>query len=292
MRNIEIPDNVQDYTAQIHEQALPDQELTGNDFYRRLVGWVLNKRTPLLYEQDHPDEYTNLSINFNWLLERDYSQTKLGPPDTVKTMYTLHEMTHMTQSLPTRLDDISALQYAELFTRSEYRASNETELLIHWRVPGLRSKVFPDTKIAFDILKERNVPKLPMSLLCKLRPVIIEQDSLDFLFQDSAENQAILSRFKSYNNNRQWAIDRFKVIMPYFCGPQFPHSEGLSDDEYEAVISSYEPHLSQEVYESNIVRNVRLGYAMCGLAVPKIITFSDAKLAAKELEGQHAIVQS
>ena len=68
-------------------RGLPDVEIRDHPFYRRLIGWVLDVRSPLLYEQDHPDEYTNLSINFNWLLLRDYRQTRLGPAETILTMY-------------------------------------------------------------------------------------------------------------------------------------------------------------------------------------------------------------
>ena len=68
MKNIMIPERIDDYVVDLHERALPDRQLVAADFYRRLVGWIIDTRTPLLYEQDHEDEYTNFSINFNWLL--------------------------------------------------------------------------------------------------------------------------------------------------------------------------------------------------------------------------------
>lgn len=292
MHNIYVPETVEAYQTDLHAHALPDTNLATHDFYKRLIGWVVDKRTPLLYEQDHDDEYTNFSINFNWLLLRDYRQTALGSAATIATMYGLHEFTHMTHQLHTRLDEISAAEYAEAFTRSEYRASNETEVLIHYRVPNLREVVFPGMKIAYDILRERRIAQPSMALLCAIRPLIIEHDVLDGWFEDSAKNKAVGQRFKSYQGNRPWALKRFDAIKPYFSGQNFPESSGLTDNEYESVIATYRPSLSQQTYEANIVRNVRFGYAMCGLAVPAINTFAQAQEAATQLEGQHAIVQS
>lgn len=292
MKNIHIPKTAEAYVADLHERALPDSNLTANDFYRRLIGWVLDVRTPLLYEQDHDDEYTNFSINFNWLLLRDYGKTHLGPGATIATMYGLHELTHMTHDIPTKLDEVSAEKYADEFTRSEYRASNETEILVHYRIPGLRSLVFPGMKIAFDILRERGIHQPSMKLLCALRQLVVEHDVLDSFFQGDHKNQEILERFKKYTGNRHWAVERFSAIQPYFVHPDFRQACGLTDAEYEGVISTYEPNLAQDTYEANVIRNVRFGFAMCGLEVPLITDFKQARQAAKQLEGHHAIVQS
>lgn len=292
MHAINIPPTVEAYQADLQERAFPAVELVENDFYRRLVGWVTDIRTPLLYEQDHQDEYTNFSINFNWLLLRDYSRTKLGPTAVIATMYGLHEFTHMTHRLPTRLDEVTASEYAEAFTRSEYRASNETEILIHYRIPDLRRLVFSGTKIAFDMLHERDMPQPTSALLAALRPLVVEHDTLQTWFQDSPEDQAIYQRFKAFGGNRTWAQARFDTIRPYFSGVDLPQTSGLTDTEYEDVIRTYEPGLDQATYEAHVIRNVRFGYAMCGLALPNIRSFAEARAAAAELEGHHAIVQS
>lgn len=292
MHNLQIPETAEAYEDDILDRAFPDPKLRSHDFYRRLIGWVIDHRTPLLYEQDHDDEYTNFSINFNWLLLRDYGASQLGPPDTIASMYALHEFTHMTHALPVALDNVSAEQYAEAFTASEYRASNETEVLIHYRIPDLRQFVFSGMKIAFDILRERHVPQLPAGTLAKLRAVIIESDILEPLFQTSPEDREIYARFKLFNGNRKWATERYEVIKPYFTGLGMHDSKSLGDDAYERVIASYEPRLSQETYETNVIRNIKFGYAMCGLAVPTINNFTQALEAAERLEGHHAIVQS
>jgi hypothetical protein len=291
MKNINIPENVEAYKNNFEERALPDEILRSNDFYRRLAGWVMDVRTPILYEQDHDDEYTNFSINFNWLLLRDYSQSRLGSQARIATMYALHEMTHMTHRLPTRLDEVSATEYAEDFTRSEYRASNETEILIHYRVPEIRETVFEGMKIAFDILRDRGISQPSASELGLLRRMVIETDYLDSQFV-SEEDKKILDWLKGFNSNREWAIDRFNEIKDDFTGINIAQDFGLTDKEYEKVISNYEPQFDQIRYEKNIIRNVKLGHAMCGLLVPEIEHIEQAIDLVKELEGHHAKTQS
>lgn len=292
MRNIHIPETVGEYQEDLVARAFPEPMITDNDFYSRLIGWNVDNRTPLLYDQDHPDEYTNLSINFNWLLLRDYQNTKLGPPDTILAMYSLHEFSHMTHWLPTRLDELTPGEYAEQFARSEYRASNESEILVHYRVPELRERIFAGMRIAYDVMKERGIEQPTAARLANLRPVFVEDDVLDGFFGDKPEDMAIAAHLKKFNGNREWAMDRFRFIKPYFQDRSFPQGGGLTNDEYEATIAEYEPRLDQTEYEDNVIMNVRLGHAMCGLDVPFLTSLSEAIEAAKDLEGQHAIVQS
>ena len=269
---------------------MPDAEIREHDFYHRLIGWVVDHRTPLLYEQDHPDEYTNLSINFNWLLLRDYVSTTLGPPETILTMYVVHELAHMTHWLPTRLHEVSAGEYADQFTRSEYRASNETEILLHYRIPEVRRRVFENQRIVFDVMRERGIEQPPMARLCNLRPLFVEDCVLDGFF--AGADADIAARFKKYAGNRAWARERFAAIREHFDDADLPPGGGLTNDEYETVLSTYEPALNQARYERNVVANIRLGFAMCGLPMPDFVAFGDAQTAAHELEGCHAIVQS
>ena len=291
MKNIYIPERVGDYVEDFEKRALPDETLRNNYFYKRLAGWVMDTRTPLLYEQDHDDEYTNFSINFNWLLLRDYEQTTLGSPERIATMYALHEMTHMTHRLPTRLDEVSATEYAEDFTRSEYRASNETEILIHYRAPELRTTVFNGMKIAFDILRDKGFKQPTAVELGLLRRMVIETNYLDNQFVGE-EDKNILNWYKGFNSNREWAIDRFNEIRDDFTGIDIAQDFGLTDKEYEQVISSYEPQFDQIRYENNVIRNVKFGHAMCGLLVPEIKEIGQAIELAKGLEGHHAKTQS
>jgi hypothetical protein len=290
VRGIRVLSTAEEYVADFTARALPDVSIRDHEFYRRLIGWVVDHRTPLLYEQDHPDEYTNLSINFNWLLLRDYSATTLGPAETVLTMYVVHELAHMTHWLPVRLGELSAGEYADQFTRSEYRASNETEILLYYRIPGMRSRVFQGQRIVFDVLCEREVAQPSMVRLCNVRPLFVEDTVLDGFF--TGDDVRIAERFKKYSGNRAWARDRFDALQQFFSRGDLPQGGGLTNDEYEEVLCAYEPTLSQERYERNVVANIGLGFAMCGLPIPDITSLADARVAARELEGCHAIVQS
>jgi hypothetical protein len=293
MKNISIPETAEEYQDDLMERMFPDERIANNDFYRRMIGWVIDNRTPLLYEQSHPEEYANLSINFNWLLARDYTDTKLGPPPTMQSLYALHEFTHMTNWLPTRLGEISMGEYADQFTRSEYRASNESEILVHYRVPELRQTVFQGMTIAFDLMKQRNITQPSSALLGKVRALIIEHDLVDdqagLIGDDPAVRQE-LARLKQFNGNREWAGNHFQAIRGLFLDPTLPLGDGLTDTEYEPAITAYEPGLSQEQYESNAIRNVRLAHGMCGLPIPKFSSFGEAVVAARELEGRDALV--
>jgi len=275
------------------ERAFPEPLITGHDFYRRLIGWVIDNRTPILYEQDHESEYANFSIGANWLLRRDYKDTdEFGPATTRLGMYSLHEYTHMTHPLPTRLDELSDGQCAELFTHSEYRASNETEIMIHYRVPELRSLVLPGTKIVFDIMKARDIEQPDAASLVNLRAAVIESNYLDHVLGTDPGDMAVLAGLKRFSGNRDWARKHYAAWRPHMLDPVLPLGYGLTHAEYEPTISAYEPGLTQEQYEHNIIRNVRLGYAMCGLAIPSIATFTEAREAAVSLEGHHAVIHT
>ena len=291
MKNIYIPEKVEDYQSDFAERVLPDESLRTNDFYSRMAGWVMDNRTPIIYEQDHCDEYRNFSINYNWLLLRDYSKTPLGDPAKIATMYALHELSHMTHRLPTRLSDLSAAEYAEDFTNSEYRASNETEILIHYRMPELREYVFKGMDIAVDSMKRKGVPQLSMRELNLLRSIMIETTYLDGWFGQDWEARSIEGRFKSFSGNRRWAKERFNAIQHMFMSADLPQSSGLTDDEYDTLLPHYVPNLSQDAYEENIIRNVRFGFAMTGQALPELETITDAIEASRDLEGRHARTQ-
>lgn len=290
MRNISIPPTPEAYREEISAQAFPDSTLTDHPFYQGLISWVSDNHTPLLYEQTHPDEYTNFSINFNWLLLRDYAKTELGEPDTIQTMYALHEFAHMTFPLPTNLDQITPEEYAEAFTESEYRASNETEIAIHYRIPDLRSMILAGTRTIIDTLRDHKIPELEPDALADFRATVIETNALDDLFA-TPDDAPVLNRLKSYTGNRPWARHRYDILRPLVAGLDLPRATGLSNKGYNSL-AAYSSQMDQQTYESHIIRNVRYGYIMCGLMPPSDIkTLSDAAAAvAEDLEGNHAIV--
>jgi len=288
MKNIVIPKTAEEYRANLMARAFPDARIYKDAFYSNLIDWIIDHRTPILYELTDASEYTNFSINFNWLLLRDYTETKLGSQPLILSMYCLHEFSHMTHWLPTNLRDMTPGEYAEFFTQSEYIASNETEIFIHYRLPELRRELFPGTKIFYDTLKDAETPVPSVSNLYDMRSIIVEGHVLDTVLFPNKNDKPILERFKYYSGNRPWARSRFSRIQPYFLDT--PQSFGLTKAEYEEVITGYQSSFSQQRYEANIMRNVKLGYAMCGKEVPKIENFADAVAKAEKLVGSFAVV--
>jgi hypothetical protein len=288
MKNIKIPKKAEEYRADVYARAFPDGRIPADGFYKNLIDWILDHRTPILYEQTDPSEYTNFSINFNWLLLRDYKDTKLGPQPLILSMYCLHEFSHMTHWLPTNLRDMTPGEYAEFFTQSEYIASNETEILIHYRIPGLRKELFPGTKIFYDTLIEAMTPMPTVSNLYDMRSILVEGHVLDSVLFPDADDKPILERFKYYSGNRPWARSRFTRIQPFFGDT--PQSFGLTKAEYEEVITNYISSFNQQRYEANMIRNIKLGYVMCGKEAPSIESFDEAVEYAEKLSGSVAIV--
>jgi hypothetical protein len=288
MKNILLPETVEQYKQELHARAFPDVRIYDNPFYKKLIDWVIDNCTPVLYEQTDASEYTNFSINCNWLLRRDYTETKLGDAALLLTMYSLHEFAHMTHWLPTNMRDMTAGEYAERFTESEYIASNETEILIHYRMPELRSELFPGTKIFYDTMRAAQTPQPTMAALYDIRSVIVEGRVLDPILFPAPDDQPILERFKYYNGNRDWARGRFERIKHNFT--ETPQSSGLTKTEYEHVIEGYQGQLTQANYEAHMIRNVKLGFAMCGLVIPEIASFGDAQREANKLDQKVALV--
>jgi hypothetical protein len=145
-------------------------------------------------------------------------------------------------------------------------------------------------KIAADLMKERGIKQPSSALLGKVRSILIEHDEMDFLLGNDPEVIDALKRIKQFDGNRRWSGEHFMQIRDNFVDESLPQGVGLIDTEFEEVIANYEPQLTQEQYEQNVIRNVRLAFGMCALGIPIINTFEEARKAAKELEGRHALV--
>jgi hypothetical protein len=99
-----------------------------------------------------------------------------------------------------------------------------------------------------------------------------------------------VARLKRFNGNHHWSAEHFKQIRRYFVDGTLPQGVGLTDKQYEETIASYEPNLTQEVYQNNVVRNVRLAFGMIGEEIPMLTRFEEAREAAQDLEGKNALV--
>ena len=166
----------------------------------------MDAKAPVFYRQTDPSEYANFSAYYNWVLRRDgYSDV------TRESMYFLHDFVHMVFDYPYDMTAVSRQEFEETVITNEYAASNETEILAHYRIAGLRG--FLPQRIFFDTLWERGVCNRPSAWeLLQVRRQLIETNNLDFLFPDP-KDKPVLAQLKSYNGNRAWCKTRFEQVV-------------------------------------------------------------------------------
>ena len=254
--------------------------IAGHPFYRRLIQFVLDSKAPLFYVESDPVEYRNFSAYYHFVLDRrNYAD------ETIRSMYFLHDFTHMLFYYPHDVSAVTQEEFDEAVILSEYAASNETEVLIHYRIPGLREKVFRDQRIFVDLLRERGIGQQPpVHSLLHLRKTLIERDVLDpFFFQDPRD-LPVRSTLKSYAGNGAWCKQRMREIRR-LKNPTEYFYRFLTPVNYERVLSTYESAATQETYESVTLRNVRLAFELLGLDNPPA-TFSECIERIGELEGR------
>src|SRR3989344_5832118 len=139
MKNITLFRTKKEYEDFVFEKIISDTTLNTHPFYRNLVQFVLDSKAPLFYWQTDPSEHANFSAYYHFVLARDTYKD-----ETIRSMYFLHDFTHMLFYYPHDVKSVTEEEFENAVLLSEYAASNETEIFIHYRVPGLRDKVFVD----------------------------------------------------------------------------------------------------------------------------------------------------
>jgi hypothetical protein len=180
---------------------------------------------------------------------------------------------------------VSQAEFDDAVIRGEYAASNETEILVHYRVAGLRERVFEDRRIFFDILRERRVPQPQARQLAVLRKLLVETDSLDPFFFADPRDAAIRAAYKGYAGNGAWCKHRLDATRR-IANPTEYHYPILSPESYERALAHYDETGGQREYEATVLKNVRLLLTLVGIErLP--VTFGEAlERAPRELEGK------
>ncbi len=169
---------------------------------------MLDAKAPIFYWQSDRSEHANFSAYYNFVLVRE---TYTNP--TLRAMYFLHDFAHLLFYYPHDMASVTPREFEESVIVSEYAASNETEILAHYRVPGLRAKVLQDRRILYDILREGGVSQPPVSSLLDLRRLLVETDGLDCFFFLGAADEPVRQLLKSYATaNGAWCKRRFTEI--------------------------------------------------------------------------------
>lgn len=277
MRRIQLFRKKQDYERFVFDELIVDPLLRDHPFYRRMVQFVIDAKAPLFYFQSDKTEHANFSAYYHYVLIREtYTNTLL------RAMYFLHDFAHLLFYYPHDVASLTREEFDDAVIQSEYAASNETEILIHYRAPSVRERVFQDRRLFFDMLRERGVEKPPVWSLFNLRRQLIESDALDPFFFVKPEDDAVKKQLKSYRGNRAWCKHRLAetLRLPNPTEYFFPF---LTPTNYERALMAYESETTQAEYEQTVLKNVRLGFVLMGLPKPPV-TFDEAVGRVGELE--------
>lgn len=260
MKDIQIFRRKEEYEDFVWTEIFKEPLIKSHPFYRNLIQFVLDAKAPVFYSQTDPSEYANFSAYYNWVLRRD---TYTNP--TMESMYFLHDFAHMLFDYPYDMTSVTPEEFEETVISNEYAASNETEILAHYRVPGLRELVLTDRRIFYDTLRDMGIMQPPVRQLLEMRRQLVETSNLDFLFPKH-EDAPVMAQLKSYRGNRAWCKTRFEQVVA--LNPTEYFFWALRPFNYERVLVNYKSTSTQENYERTLLKTTRVMHAVMGLDDP------------------------
>lgn len=257
MKQLKIFPTLNEYRNFIYNEIIANDEFKKYPFYRGLIDFVIDHRTPLFFQPTRDYEHAHFTQYFNYVLMRqDYTNQYL------RDLYFLHDFVHMIFDNPLRPRDYSLKRFREIVVSNERVAANETEIFTYYRLPGLRSKTL-NQPILYDFIKTHHTKKPTIMAIYDLRNKLIETDFIPEYLDDDAGRVvvAFLKRFKE--NNKTWS-KLWREEFPAKAAGAFEKPMTLSLATYEKVLENYQPINSQELYERNMLFNIRLGLRMLG----------------------------
>lgn len=292
MKSFKFFPTLQGYRKYVYTEIFKTTEFKDNVFYRALIEWIIQHRAPIFFELSEEFEFSHFTQYFNFVLQRvGYYKN-----DYVQDMYYAHDFVHMLFTNPLRVGEISFDEFCTILNYNEWVASNETETLTYHRIPEMREHSLPYT-ILYDILMKAGYTHKPSSqLLLDLRKdVLFGTDTTGMIStleqqEGATEVLAYLRKFKE--NNKAWC----KLWYENFPRPTnvyeaFPYQEDnaiapLTD--YEGFLENFIPngaHNTQEMYERNVIKNVRNLIHLTGSNIPIPTTMDECKAALDQMEG-------
>ena len=263
MRNIQLFKTKKEYEAFVFGKIFKEKLIVEHPFYRNLIQFVVDSKAPIFYDQSDVSEHANFSNYYNFQLIRE-----TYPNPTQETMFFLHDFTHMLFPYPYNVSAVSEHEFAEAIIAHEYAASNESEILLHYRVPEIRAKVFLDKRIFADILREQGIPQPMANNLFEVRKLIIETDVLDSFFFAKPEDQPAKEMLKSYyERNKVWCKERYPIVKAILQQHEYSY-KFLTPQNYERAVVDYRKNDSQAEYERVVLQNIQLMFGVVGLEDP------------------------
>ena len=279
MQDLRIHGTRREYEEYVRDFVFAEPLLTEHPFYSRMIRFVIDVKAPIFYRQSAPSEHASFSVYYNFVLLREgYANT------TMRAMYFLHDFAHALFHYPHDVSSVTQGEFDESVIAGEYAASNETEVLAHWRIPGLRERVLQDRRILWDILAERGVTQPSPHELRALRRALVETDDLDPFIFVQPKDEPVRMQLKSYRGNGAWCKQRFERIRALPAPAEFFYPF-LTTSGYERSIGAYESTCGQAEYERTTLRNLRMAFALVGQQdAPR--SFGECLERVRELEGR------
>jgi hypothetical protein len=275
MRDLEFFERQADYENHIWETVFTEPWVHETPFYRNLVNFIIDHRTPIFYTVSDAAEHFAFSGAYYFETRR-----QRYPNKTREQLFWLHDFTHMLFPYAHDVYETPERLFLEEFWYQERIASSETEVMAYYRVPGLREMVFPDEKLWYDVIRERGWAephpgaknRIPISGDTKPDAekfrqyrIRVQMDD-EFGEQELGDYQEILAFVEKWRwLTPRWISKRYKSVAGMRIEtPQYDRNFWAWD--YETRIASYDQDrripaaIRQDNYERNIMANVRMAY--------------------------------
>ncbi|MDB5194484.1 MAG: hypothetical protein JWN50_498 [Parcubacteria group bacterium] len=278
MRDLTFFPTLAEYEHFINTEIIKTEEFKTHPFYKGLVDFVIDHRSPIFFKASEEYEYAHFTQYFNFVLMRDHYAS-----DSVSDMFFMHDMVHMAFDNPLNPRRLTKEYFTEIVNYNEYVASNDTEMLTYYRIPGLREKSLSYT-ILYDLLKEKYPEAPSINFLLKLRKSIVFENSDGGLggHPDAEKVFAYLRKFKQ--NNVVWG-DLWYNKMPEVPDPYYKKRPTLTLHDYEYILENYTSVRSEHRYQHNVLTNIQTALSLLGEKdIPQ--TFAECAEAVKRLEGR------
>lgn len=275
MKNLNFYPDFKDYKESIFNM-FQDKDLAEHPFYKNLILFICDNISPTYYDISDPDEHFAFSGAYHFMTRRMY-ENKEGSK-TRQSIFFLHDFSHLLFPYHHSVEGVSVEDFTNAFVYQERIASTETEIMSYNRVPGLRSKVFSDERILFDVLDEKPDP---VEFLAHRNRIIMDDA---YGQQHLGEWPELLAWMQSWRRlTPKWCQKRYDSMLDKSV-PQFDWPK-LTVENYESTIADYIHIPSQQRYEQNILQNIAIAFAL--LDWPDAPTdFASAGEAFAKLEGQ------
>lgn len=292
MQNFKFFPTLSQYRRFVYNEIFKTSDFKDNVFYRALIEWIIQHRAPIFFELSEDFEFSHFTQYFNFVLQRvGYYKN-----DYVQDMYYAHDFVHMLFPNPLRVGQLSFEEFCTILNYNEWVASNETETLTYHRISEMREHSLSYT-ILYDLLMASGNTKKPTpKLLLDLRKDILFGTNTTNLVatleqqEGASEVLAYLRKFKE--NNKAWC----RLWYDNFPRPENPHEAFPYEEDgavapltdYENFLESFNPNgpsNTQEMYERNVIKNVRNLIHLTQSPIPLPTTMTECKEALDKMEG-------